>query len=61
MLFHPQNAIPVDFEADNLLFVVPIEDVVAVFRKVDKPKGPKVVADSEPEAADDGPNDEDVT
>lgn len=33
VLFHPKNAIPVDFEADNQLFVVPIEDVVAVFRK----------------------------
>ena len=37
-LFHPRNAIPVDFEPDNLLFVVPIEDVVAVFRKVKKRK-----------------------
>ena len=33
VLFHPKNAIPVDFEADNLLYVVPIEDVVAVFRR----------------------------
>jgi chaperonin GroES len=33
VLFHPKNAIPVDFEADNLLFVVPVEDIVAVFRK----------------------------
>ncbi len=33
VLFHPKNAIPVDFESDNLLYVVPIEDVVAVFRK----------------------------
>ena len=32
ILFHPKNAIPVDLEPDNLLFVVPIEDVVAVFR-----------------------------
>jgi chaperonin GroES len=32
ILFHPKNAIPVDLESDNLLFVVPIEDVVAVFR-----------------------------
>lgn len=32
VLFHPKNAIPVDFEGDNRLFVVPIEDVVAVFR-----------------------------
>src|SRR6478736_2670201 len=31
ILFHPKNAIPVDFEADNQLFVVPVEDVVAVF------------------------------
>ena len=53
VLFHPKNAIPVDFEADNLLFVVPIDDVVAVFRKVGKVKRPKVVADSEPDDADD--------
>jgi chaperonin GroES len=33
VLFHPRNAIPVDFETDNLLFVVPADDVVAVFRK----------------------------
>ena len=35
VLFHPKNSIPVDFEQDNLLYVVPIEDVVAVFRKHD--------------------------
>lgn len=33
ILFNPKHAIPVDFEGDNQLFVVPIEDVVAVFRK----------------------------
>lgn len=33
VLFHPKNAIPVDFESDNQLFVVPVEDIVAVFRK----------------------------
>ena len=33
VLFNPKDAIPVDFEGDNRLFVVPIEDVVAVFRK----------------------------
>ena len=33
VLFNPKNAIPVDFEADNQLFVVPVEDLVAVFRK----------------------------
>lgn len=33
ILFHPKNAIPVDFEQDNQLFVVPVEDIVAVFRR----------------------------
>lgn len=33
VLFHPKNAIPVDLEADNVLFVVEIDDVVAVFRR----------------------------
>ncbi|QDU79045.1 10 kDa chaperonin [Polystyrenella longa] len=33
VLFNPRNAIPVDFEPDNLLYVVPIDDVVAVFRR----------------------------
>lgn len=33
VLFNPKGAIPVDFEGDNRLFVVPVEDVVAVFRK----------------------------
>ena len=37
VLFHPKNAIPVDFEADNLLYVVPIEDVVAIFRRAEAP------------------------
>jgi hypothetical protein len=46
----------VDFEQDNLLYVVPIEDVVAVFRRHDEtrprrrgPAGPKA-GPSEPEA-----------
>lgn len=33
VLFHPKNAIPVDLEPNNVLFVVPVEDVVAVFRR----------------------------
>jgi chaperonin GroES len=39
ILFHPINAIPVDFEADNQLFVVPVEDIVAVFRREPKEEG----------------------
>jgi len=33
VLFNPKGAIPVDFEGRNLLFVVEVENVVAVFRK----------------------------
>ncbi len=40
ILFHPKDAIPVDFEPDNQLFVVPIEDVVAVFRREQQEKSP---------------------
>lgn len=52
VLFHPKHAIPVDFEPDNLLYVVPVEDVVAVFRRAPKTAGgepdPEEVADQEP-------------
>ena len=47
VLFHPKRAIPVDLEPNNVLFVVPLEDVVAVFRRNIAPK-------SEAEGADDG-------
>jgi chaperonin GroES len=33
VLFNPKHAVPVEFEGDNRLFVIPVEDVVAVFRK----------------------------
>ena len=33
VLFNPKGAIPVDFESDNRLFVVEVENIVAVFRK----------------------------
>lgn len=33
VLFHPKDSVPVDFEGDNRLFVVPVENIVAVFRK----------------------------
>lgn len=44
VLFNPKHAIPVDFETDNVLFVVPIDDVVAVFRRA--PQG-EVAPDAE--------------
>lgn len=43
VLFHPKHAIPVDLEPDNVLYVVPIEDVVAVFRRT--PAKPATDAD----------------
>ncbi len=39
ILFHPKNAIPVDFEPDNQLFVIPVEDIVAVFRREARKQG----------------------
>jgi chaperonin GroES len=33
VLFNPKGAIPVDFEGDNRLYVVDVENIVAVFRK----------------------------
>ena len=46
VLFHPKNAIPVDLESDNVLFVVDIDDVVAVFRRTS-------VGDTAPESVED--------
>ncbi|MCD4830392.1 MAG: co-chaperone GroES family protein [Anaerohalosphaeraceae bacterium] len=33
VLFNPKGAVPVDFEGSNRLFVVEVENIVAVFRK----------------------------
>lgn len=33
VLFNPKRAVPVDFEGDNRLYVIPIEDVVAIIRR----------------------------
>src|SRR5215213_10589059 len=55
VLFDPREAIPVELEHDNKLFVVTIERVVAIFRRSDadepKKKGESDVED-EPEASD---------
>ncbi|MEZ6065991.1 MAG: hypothetical protein R3B90_09845 [Planctomycetaceae bacterium] len=50
VLFHPKHAIPVDFESDNLLFVVPMEDVVAVFRRSRGPLSTEVADDASEDA-----------
>ena len=33
VLFNPKNAIPVDLDSDNRLYVIPVEDVVAIIRR----------------------------
>jgi chaperonin GroES len=38
VLFDPREAIPVELEHDNRLFVVAIDKVLAIFRKSDQPK-----------------------
>src|SRR5215813_984511 len=40
VLFNPKQGVPVDFEGDNRLYVIPIEDVVAVFRREPGAHGP---------------------
>lgn len=52
VLFHPKNAIPVDFEPDNLLYVVPIDDVMAVFRRT-ATRSPAVSSGEETDDIDD--------
>lgn len=57
VLFHPKNAIPVDFEQNNVLFVVPVADIVAVFRRAPEPKRGRTVDDEALDSAgehDDG-------
>jgi chaperonin GroES len=39
VLFDPREAIPVELEHDNKLFVVAIERVLAIFRRSDQPRG----------------------
>lgn len=57
VLFNPSSAIPVELESDNLLFVVPIEDIVAVFRRT-AASSPSMSASDESSDYDDGYGDE---
>ena len=47
VLFHPKNCIPVDFEPDNVLFVVPVDDIVAVYRRSEALRSESEVDDPE--------------
>ncbi|MBI1315135.1 co-chaperone GroES [bacterium] len=50
VLFHPKDAIPVDLESDNVLFVVDIDAVVAVFRRAPSPDTADHAADDSDDA-----------
>src|SRR3954449_3074266 len=50
VLFDPREAIPVELEHDNRLFVVAIDKVLAIFRRSDQPKvNQKRTSDREPD------------
>lgn len=48
VLFDPREAIPVEFDPDNRLFVVPLEKILAIFRKATTPNAP--VTESAPDS-----------
>ncbi len=50
VLFDPREAIPVEFEPDNKLFVVPLDKALAIFRKSPVPLAPE--SDQDDSAAD---------
>ncbi len=52
VLFDPREAIPVELEHDNKLFVVAIDRVLAIFRRSDGPRAERS-AESEDVAEDD--------
>jgi chaperonin GroES len=39
VLFNPKHGVPVDFEGDNRLVVIPVEDIGAVFRQGGQAEG----------------------
>jgi chaperonin GroES len=51
VLFDPREAIPVELEHDNKLFVVAIDRVLAIFRRSEEPKASKNADNAE--SADD--------
>src|SRR3954464_13149892 len=50
VLFDPREAIPVELEHDNKLFVVSIDRVLAIFRRSDQPQSKD--ANGNPDATD---------
>ena len=53
VLFDPREAIPVELEHDNRLFVVSIDRVLAIFRRSEQPKtAPPADEDADSESSD---------
>ena len=52
VLFDPREAIPVELEHDNRLFVVHIDRVLAIFRRSDSAKAAPKNGDNEPAESD---------
>lgn len=51
VLFDPREAIPVELEHDNRLFVVSIDRVLAIFRRSEQPKsGPSTAGGDAPDS-----------
>ena len=53
VLFDPREAIPVELEHDNRMFVVTLDRVLAIFRRSTQPKNPAAgEASAEPDTSD---------
>src|SRR3954464_7197970 len=48
VLFDPREAIPVELEHDNRLFVVSIDRVLAIFRRSEEPTSPSADGNGDP-------------
>jgi len=52
VLFDPREAIPVELEHDNRLFVVALDRVLAIFRRSEPPGAGSSAREDDPEAGD---------
>jgi chaperonin GroES len=59
VLFDPREAIPVELEHDNKLFVVSIDRVLAIFRRSETGKGASNVSDNSGDGGDSEPAEDD--
>jgi len=52
ILFDPREAIPVELDHDNKLFVVHIDRVLAIFRHAEQPSPGRPASETNPDASD---------